>query len=117
MLRMCWDTECMCEACPSIWTIDWFCTAHDQNWLITPHPSSPSSLLIATGGSSHSFKNLTNVGKYIVQALEAKLEDHHRQAWKWRPEKVGKGLDEHATRAYKMALHEASGWKHEEPLT
>ena len=57
------------------------------------------------------------MGKYIVQALEGKLEERHRQTWKWRPERVGKSYecDELASR-YKIPLQEASGWKHEEVL-
>jgi len=93
--NMCWDME-----------------SHDQNWLITPHPSSPTSLLIATGGSGTSFKNLVNVGKYIVQALEGKLDERYREIWKWRPEKVGDPESEERGLRYKIALEEATGWKH-----
>ncbi|KAH8925055.1 hypothetical protein BT69DRAFT_1332545 [Atractiella rhizophila] len=65
--RICWDSE-----------------SFDKSWIISSHPSSPKSLFLATGGSRHSFKNLTNVGKYVVECLEGK----NREEWRWRPEKV-----------------------------
>jgi sarcosine oxidase / L-pipecolate oxidase len=52
------------------------------------------------------------VGKYIVQALEGKLDEVHRETWKWRPEKVGKDPEaEERASMYRMPLEEASGWK------
>jgi len=94
--RLCWDME-----------------SHDYNWLIGYHPDSPSSLFIATGGSGHSFKNMVNIGKYIVQALEGTLEETYRGLWRWRPDRIGKDpeSEERATRP-KLELREASGWKH-----
>ena len=75
---------------------------------------SPSSLLIATGGSGHSFKNLPNVGKYIVQALEGRLDEELSELWKWRPDRIGKFPDqEERARRPKLHLKDAKGWKHD----
>lgn len=62
--------------------------AHDYNWIISPHPESPESLFIATGGSGHSFKNLVKVGRYIVSILEGNLEQGLKELWRWRPERL-----------------------------
>ncbi len=88
--------------------------AQDYNWLITPHPDSPKSLFIATGGSGHSFKNIVNVGKYIVQMLEGTLEDKYKELWRWRPDRIGKDPEaEERARRPKLELKDATGWKHE----
>lgn len=95
--RMCWDME-----------------THDYNWLIDYHPESPNSLLIATGGSGHSFKNIVNVGRYIVEALEGRLESGYKELWRWRPDRIGKDLDsEERARRPKLELRDAVGWKHD----
>ncbi|EME80877.1 uncharacterized protein MYCFIDRAFT_46458 [Pseudocercospora fijiensis CIRAD86] len=98
--RLCWDME-----------------TFDYNWLIGYHPDSPESLMIATGGSGHSFKNMPNVGKYIVQAMEGKLDQELSELWKWRPDRIGKfpELEERARRP-KLHLKDAKGWKHDSRL-
>ena len=70
--------------------------------------------MIATGGSGHSFKNIVNVGKYIVQALEGSLVAEHKELWRWRPDRIGKDPESEAYAARpKLELREAQGWKHD----
>ncbi|KAG0146694.1 hypothetical protein CROQUDRAFT_44052 [Cronartium quercuum f. sp. fusiforme G11] len=90
--KMCWDTE-----------------SFDFGWIIDYHPSSPNRLLIATGGSGHSFKNLPNVGKYIADRLEDRLGEVYRNAWRrWRPDKIGS-----VPALKRVDLADLHGWKHE----
>ncbi|KAM3499836.1 hypothetical protein MY11210_009585 [Beauveria gryllotalpidicola] len=94
--RICWDVE-----------------THDDHWIIDYHESAPSSLLIATGGSGYSFKNLTNVGKYVVQALEGTLDAQFKDFWRWRPDRVGQFPEREQRNArFKYDLRECEGWKH-----
>ncbi|RBQ69104.1 hypothetical protein FVER14953_20964 [Fusarium verticillioides] len=96
--RLCWDAE-----------------AHDYSWIIGTHPSSPDSLYIATGGSGHSFKNFVNVGKYVVQMMDGKLDEKLRDLWRWRPDRVGVDLaSEERPRRPKIELKGAEGWNHDE---
>ena len=57
----------------------------DSYWILGPHPSSPETLFLATGGNGHTFKNLPNVGKYVVQSLEGTLDPELAEAFRWRP--------------------------------
>jgi len=66
----------------------WDLVTFDNYWILGPHPSSPSSLFIATGGNGHTFKNLSNVGKYVVQSIEGTLDPELVEAFRWRPEKA-----------------------------
>lgn len=93
---MCWDAE-----------------SFDYNWFITYHPSAPDSLFLATGGSGHSFKNIVNVGKYILHGLEGRLDPEYQRIWSWRPHRIGvdKEMEERASRP-KLELKDATGWKH-----
>jgi sarcosine oxidase/L-pipecolate oxidase len=95
--HMCWDAE-----------------SFDHNWIMSYHPATSGSLFVATGGSGHSFKNIVNIGKYVVQGLEDRLEPEYRDMWAWRPHAIGvdKGKEERASRP-KLELKEATGWKHE----
>jgi len=88
---MCWDTESI-----------------DFNWIISPHPSSPSTLYIATAGSGHSFKNLPVVGKYVCDCLEGKLPENLRETWRWRPDKV---VD--APCVNRVDIKDLHGWRHD----
>jgi len=87
---MCWDTE-----------------AFDYGWIISPHPSSPNSLFLATAGSGHAFKNLPNLGKYVADCLEGCLSPPLREAWRWRPDKVASTppID-------RVDLAQLTGWQH-----
>ncbi|RFU29723.1 hypothetical protein B7463_g6598, partial [Scytalidium lignicola] len=64
--RICWDVD-----------------TTDRHFLISPHPSR-SNLFLATGGSSHGFKFMPILGKYIADMLEGKLDGKITDAWKWR---------------------------------
>ncbi|PLW19888.1 hypothetical protein PCANC_05911 [Puccinia coronata f. sp. avenae] len=87
---MCWDTE-----------------SFDYGWIISPHPSSPNTLFLATAGSGHAFKNLPNLGKYVADCLEGCLSPPLREAWRWRPDKVA------STRPVdRVDLANLSGWQH-----
>lgn len=90
-------------------------TAQDYNWLVDFHPESQGSLLIATGGSGHSFKNIVHVGKYIVEALEGTLRKNYKDLWRWRPDRIGKDpeSEERASRP-KLELKTAAGWKYDD---
>ncbi|EPQ50556.1 Clavaminate synthase-like protein [Gloeophyllum trabeum ATCC 11539] len=88
---MCWDTE-----------------SFDFNWILGPHPSSPSSLFIATAGSGHSFKNLPVIGKYVCDCLEGKLPEQLREAWRWRPDKASG-----APRLTRVDIKDLHGWRHD----
>ncbi|TFK52788.1 DAO-domain-containing protein [Heliocybe sulcata] len=88
---MCWDTESI-----------------DFNWIVSPHPSSPSSLYIATAGSGHSFKNLPVIGKYVCDCLEGRLPEDLRKTWRWRPDKV-----EGAPQLSRVDIKDQHGWRHD----
>ncbi|EXJ96293.1 hypothetical protein A1O1_01419 [Capronia coronata CBS 617.96] len=64
--RMCWDAA-----------------TKDSNFRLTPHPAHPN-LFIATGGSLHGFKFLPNIGKYIVDMVEGRLDPELQSLWAWR---------------------------------
>lgn len=94
--KLCWDVE-----------------THDDHWIIDYHDSAPDSLFIATGGSGYSFKNLTNVGKYVVQALEGTLDARWKEYWRWRPDRVGLFPErEHRNARVKYDLRDCEGWRH-----
>lgn len=94
--KLCWDVE-----------------THDDHWIIDYHESAPDSLFIATGGSGYTFKNLTNVGKYVVQALEGTLDAKWKDYWRWRPDRVGQFPEREQRNArFKYDLRDYEGWKH-----
>ncbi|KAB8215232.1 FAD dependent oxidoreductase [Aspergillus novoparasiticus] len=97
--KVCWDVE-----------------THDDNWIVGYHDSAPDSLFIATGGSGYTFKNLTNIGKYVVQALEGQLDPEWKDLWRWRPDRVGVFPDREERNArFKFDLRDCDGWKHIAP--
>ncbi|RBR24435.1 uncharacterized protein FIESC28_02925 [Fusarium coffeatum] len=113
--RLCWDTECKFNFyhLSQGQTLNLF-LAHDSNWIIGPHPSSPKSLFVATGGSGYSFKNFVNIGSYIVEMLEGKLDPELQELWRWRPDRVGQDAEiEARSRRPKLELSEAEGWNHD----
>jgi sarcosine oxidase/L-pipecolate oxidase len=67
----------------------WSLATFDSNWILGPHPSSPQSLFLGAGGNGHSFKNLVNLGKYVVQAIEGALEADFKHMTEWRPSRAG----------------------------
>jgi hypothetical protein len=66
----------------------WTLSTFDSTWIMGPHPSSPSSLYIATGGNDFTFKHIVNVGKYVRESIEGTLHPNMVAAFSWRPEKV-----------------------------
>lgn len=94
--KICWDVE-----------------THDDNWIVGYHDDAPGSLFIATGGSGYTFKNLTNIGKYVVQALEGTLDEEWKNLWQWRPDRVGVFPEREERNArFKFDLRDCEGWKH-----
>jgi len=65
--------------------ICWCADTPDRHFLISSHPDYPS-LTLGLGGSGHGYMHITVVGKYIVQALEGKLDLKMQRTWRWRPE-------------------------------
>ncbi|KAF2094000.1 nucleotide-binding domain-containing protein, partial [Rhizodiscina lignyota] len=63
----------------------WDLATFDGYWILGPHPSSPESLFIATGGNGNTFKNLVNIGKYVVQFVEGTLSSERQETFRWRP--------------------------------
>jgi hypothetical protein len=47
---------------------------------------------LAAGGNGHSFKNLVNVGKYVVQAMEGALDCDIKNLTDWRPSRARKEI-------------------------
>ncbi|KAF9771818.1 hypothetical protein IL306_010516 [Fusarium sp. DS 682] len=91
----------------------WDVGIHDDHWIIDYHESAPDSLFIATGRSGYSLKNLTNVGKYVVQALEGSLDTRWKDYWRWRPDCVGQFPEREQRNArLKHVLRDIEGWKH-----
>ncbi|MCJ1303993.1 hypothetical protein MMC08_006804 [Hypocenomyce scalaris] len=64
--RICWDADTI-----------------DRHFLVSPHPAH-NNLYIATGGSSHGFKFMPVLGKYIADMLDGKLDSKIAFAWRWR---------------------------------
>lgn len=89
---MCWDTE-----------------SFDYGWIIGAHPSSPNHLFVATAGSGHSFKNLPNVGRFVVDTLEGCLEPKLRETWRWRPDRVSS-----VAPTPRVDLNQLHGWQHDQ---
>ena len=71
---------------PDIWRACWDSGTPDRNMLITRHPSSKlSNLYLAIGGSSHSWKFLPTIGKYVTNVVQGvgNGEEMNRR-WGWR---------------------------------
>ncbi|KAI6914357.1 hypothetical protein KC318_g654 [Hortaea werneckii] len=97
--KVCWDVE-----------------THDDNWIIGYHDSAPQSLFIATGGSGYTFKNMPNIGKYVTEALEGRLDSDWKDLWRWRPDRVGVYPEREARNArFKFDLRDCEGWRHTAP--
>ncbi|CAI6341995.1 unnamed protein product [Periconia digitata] len=74
--RICWDA---------------FTTSSD--FIISPHPSCPSSLYVATCGSFHGYKFFPVLGKYIVQMMQGVLEHELKDKWAWDRERPDEKLN------------------------
>lgn len=66
--RICWDAD-----------------TPNRQFLIDHHPDH-EGLLLAVGGSGHSFKTIPIIGKIVVDRLEGKLDERFRRVMRWRPE-------------------------------
>lgn len=65
--------------CKTCWVAD----TCDSYFLIDKCPYY-ENVYVATGDSSHSFKFLPNIGKYITQRIEGTLDQKYADKWKWR---------------------------------
>jgi sarcosine oxidase/L-pipecolate oxidase len=71
---------------PSRWRICFDAVTPTEDWLLCRHPHpSLENLVIATGGSFHSYKFLPVAGKYVLKVLQNEScgADKDR-AWKWK---------------------------------
>jgi sarcosine oxidase/L-pipecolate oxidase len=74
---------------PSRWRICFDAVTPTEDWLLCRHPhESLANLIVATGGSFHSYKFLPIAGKYVAKVLRGEScgeeKDH---AWQWKSEK------------------------------
>jgi sarcosine oxidase/L-pipecolate oxidase len=73
---------------PSRWRICFDAVTPTEDWLLCPH-SHPSmrNLIVATGGSFHSYKFLPVAGKYVAKVLKGEsCGEEKDRAWKWKNE-------------------------------
>lgn len=61
----------------------WVADSCDSYFLIDKCPHY-ENVFVATGDSSHSFKFLPNIGKYITQKLEGTLNSNLGEKWRWK---------------------------------
>jgi sarcosine oxidase / L-pipecolate oxidase len=54
----------------------------DQEWIISPLGGC-ENIFIAAGGSFHAWKFLPNLGKYIVEMMNGKLDAEKANRWAW----------------------------------
>jgi sarcosine oxidase/L-pipecolate oxidase len=83
---------------PSRWRICFDAVTPTEDWLLCRYPhASISNLVIATGGSFHSYKFLPVAGKYVAKVLKGEsLGEEKERAWKWKTEQernIGGGLE------------------------
>jgi sarcosine oxidase/L-pipecolate oxidase len=83
---------------PSRWRICFDAVTPTEDWLLCRYPhASVDNLVIATGGSFHSYKFLPVAGKYVAKVLNGEgLGEEKERAWKWKTEEernAGGGLE------------------------
>jgi sarcosine oxidase/L-pipecolate oxidase len=73
---------------PSRWRICFDAVTPTEDWLLCGHPHpSLGNLVIATGGSFHSYKFLPVAGKYVSKVLNGESCGEEKDlAWKWKSE-------------------------------
>ncbi|KAH7411963.1 FAD dependent oxidoreductase [Phaeosphaeria sp. MPI-PUGE-AT-0046c] len=73
---------------PSRWRICFDAVTPSEDWLLCRHPHpSLRNLVLATGGSFHSYKFLPIAGKYVAKVLKGEsCGDEKDRAWKWKDE-------------------------------
>lgn len=96
--------------------ICWCADTSDRSWIIDAHPTLPN-VLLATGDSGMAFKFLPTIGKYIVEALEGRLNGTQKEKWKWRPEddsmiKMQATIDHSRGGGQVKDLASLEGWPH-----
>ncbi|KAF6785030.1 sarcosine oxidase [Colletotrichum sojae] len=62
--------------------ICWEAVSPSEDFVISPHSGS-KNLYVATIGSFHGWKFLPVLGKYVVQMLQGKLDEHLARKWAW----------------------------------
>jgi sarcosine oxidase / L-pipecolate oxidase len=66
--RICWDAD-----------------TPDRMFLIDEYPDY-KGLVLAVGGSGHSFKTMPAIGKFVVDLIKGRLDGRMKKAMRWRPE-------------------------------
>ncbi len=59
-----------------------------EDFIICPHPRC-KNLFVASGGSSHGWKFLPVLGRYVVAMLDGKLNPRMAERWAWDHECEG----------------------------
>lgn len=68
----------------------WYTDTFDNHFVIDYVPDTDDSLMVVTGGSGHAFKYLPNIGRMVVDIMEAKAADQLLpKLWQWRIRKAG----------------------------
>jgi sarcosine oxidase/L-pipecolate oxidase len=73
---------------PSRWRVCFDAVTPTEDWLLCRHPN-PSlyNLVIASGGSFHSYKFMPVAGKYVAKVLKGESCGEEKDAaWKWKSE-------------------------------
>lgn len=83
---------------PSRWRICFDAVTPSEDWVLCRHPHpSLQNLVVATGGSFHSYKFLPIAGKYVAKVLRGESCGKEKdRAWKWKSEeerRSGGGLE------------------------
>jgi sarcosine oxidase/L-pipecolate oxidase len=83
---------------PSRWCMCFDAVTPTEDWLLCRHPHpSLRNVIMATGGSFHSYKFLPVAGKYVAKVLKGEsCGDEKDRAWKWKSEderSAGGGLE------------------------
>lgn len=74
----------------SMTRICWYTDTFDNHFVIDYVPDTDDSLMVVTGGSGHAFKYLPNIGRLVVDIMEAKAADPLlSKLWQWRTRKAG----------------------------
>lgn len=73
---------------PSRWRICFDAVTPSEDWLLCRHPHPGlKNLVVATGGSFHSYKFLPIAGKYVAKVLKGEsCGEEKDKAWKWKSE-------------------------------
>ena len=62
----------------------WYTDTPTGDFLIDfPPTTTDKSLFVATGGSGHGFKFFPVLGRYILDAIEGKLDAEYKNMWRW----------------------------------